>query len=113
MHMNENERKKREPPISYRPPAKLRDEFLARVEKSGLTTCAYITKCCLDIDPPRQSRRPAIEAQVLGRLLAELSALRDELHAANSAGERDTVLHEQAVALLSDIRDAVLDRANR
>ena len=57
--MPDSTNRKREAPISYRPPKGLREEFHARVEKSGLSTSAFITKAVFATDPPRQSRRPA------------------------------------------------------
>jgi len=48
--MTDKNRKKREAPISYRPPAALREEFFARVEKSGLSASGFITKSIPDFD---------------------------------------------------------------
>jgi len=53
-------KKNREAPISYRPPETLREEFRARVEKSGLSVNAFITQAVFASPPPRQSRRPAV-----------------------------------------------------
>lgn len=109
---DEKKRKKRESPIPYRPPADLREEFLARVEKSGQSTNAFITRCCLGIDPPRQSRRSPLETKLLAQILAEAAAIRDQLHEAQLSGGDPLVL-EQAVRALSDIRNALLKNAGR
>ena len=114
--MSDKTPKKREAPISYRPPAELRDKFHLRVKQSGLSTSAYITKCCLDIDPPRQSRRPVVEEKLLAKLLAEAAAIRMNLDAIDSAtdGSVETeVLLEQAVDELGQIRAALLKTMGR
>jgi hypothetical protein len=104
---------KREAPISYRPPAHLREQFRARVEKSGLSVNAYITKAVFDAAPPRQSRRPALAQQDLARLLAETAALRARLDAVPVDGERDALLHEEAVRSLHDIRLLLMQAMGR
>ncbi len=69
--MSDRKDKKRDAPISYRPPKDLQAEFLARVEKSGLSTSAFITKAVFSQAPYRQSRRPVPEQKLLARLLGE------------------------------------------
>lgn len=70
---------KREAPISYRPPAKLRDEFARRVAASGLSTNAFITRAVFNLDPPRRLRRPSSETQAVARLLPKIAALQQQL----------------------------------
>jgi hypothetical protein len=70
---------KRDAPVSYRPPAELRDEFRRRVEASGLSVNAYITKALFDLATPRRARRPPVEKQMLAQLLARSAAIRDAL----------------------------------
>ncbi len=113
--MSDKKDKKREAPISYRPPKDLRDEFHLRVKKSGLSTTAFITKSVFKQDAPRQSRRPAIEEKLLARLLAEAAQIRDNLHEISMSGsdERDTLLVEQAVDDLAEIRAALLKAMGR
>ena len=108
--MTEKTKKGREAPISYRPPAELREAFRARVEKSGLSTNAFITKAVFGGDAPRQSRRPAIEEKLLARLLAEAAAIRGQLHEITLTGaqDRDTILLEMAASDLAEIRAALL-----
>ena len=77
--MSKKTGKKRDAPIPYRPPAALRDEFHSRVEKSGLSTSAFLTKSVFGNDAPRQSRRPAIEQKLLAQLLAQAAQIREEL----------------------------------
>ena len=101
--------KKRKAPISYRPPEELREEFERRVNASGLSTSAFITKSVFGADPPRQSRRPSIEHQAVAQILGELARVRDQLHAiaiaiAIASGPGSGVLLEEAVRSLTEIR---------
>src|SRR5271169_6384949 len=96
---------KREAPISYRPLKELRAEFERRVNASGLSTSAFITKSWFGADPPRQSRRPSIEHQAVAQILGELARVRDQLHAiAVASGAGSGVLLEEAVRSLTEIR---------
>ena len=110
------EKRRREPPISYRPPRELRAEFYRRVESSGLSTSAFITKALFDHEPGRQSRRPALEQQLLARLLGEAGKIRNELHAISRQPEeceRNAELLETAVQELTEIRAALLKAMGR
>lgn len=95
----------REPPISYRPPQELREEFFARVERSGLSACGFITRTVFGSDAPRQARRPSVQQQEIARLLAETARLHDRLQAIGAA---DAALLEEAVSDLREIRAACL-----
>ena len=96
---------KREAPISYRPPKELRAEFERRVNASGLSTSAFITKSVFGADPPRQSRRPSIEHQAVAQILGELARVRDQLQTiAIASGPGSGVLLEEAVRSLTEIR---------
>ena len=108
--MTEKTRDRRAAPISYRPPEGLREEFHARVQRSGLSTSAFITKAVFDRAPPRQSRRPPVEAELLARLLAEAAAISDRL---NEAGRADPAIIEQACRDLTEIRAALLKLMGR
>ena len=112
--MPDRTNRKREAPISYRPPKGLRQEFHARVEKSGLSTSAFITKAVFATDPPRQSRRPPMEAELLARLLAQAAKIRDELHQISLAGSDDNApVIEAAFDELTEIRAALLKASGR
>ena len=93
-------KRKKEPPISYRPPKALRHEFFARVERSGLCTNAFITKAVFGLTMPRQTRRPPVEKQLLARILGVLQNLSDALKQFSAAAERDPEIK----ALLRDIK---------
>ena len=78
-NMTEKTDQKRDAPVSYRPPAKLRDELYRRIEASGLPVNAYITKALFDLPTPRGTRRPPVEKEMLALLLARSAAIRDAL----------------------------------
>ncbi|PUB88039.1 MAG: hypothetical protein DBP00_07355 [gamma proteobacterium symbiont of Ctena orbiculata] len=75
--MTEKKKETRPAPISYRPPVHLADEFHARVEKSGLSYNAFITKNVFDEPPPKQSRRPSLVEKYIARSLGMDGRLRD------------------------------------
>ena len=112
--MPDNNTPRREAPISYRPPAALRDEFRARVEKSGLSVSAFITQAIFERKPPRQARRPVVEQKSLAHLLGEAAKIRDALtHLAQGEGAQRPDLYEQAVADLTEMRSALLKAMGR
>jgi hypothetical protein len=107
---------KRPAPISYRPPATLRDEFDLRVAKSGLSISAYITKCVFDKAPPRQSKRPAAEYKLLAKILGEAAKIHDNLHVlkqSQNMTNEDQLLFEAALNDLTEIRAAILKSMGR
>jgi len=107
---------KRKAPISYRPPEELRAEFERRVNASGLSTSAFITKAWSGSEPPRQSRRPTIDHRAVAKLLAALAGVSDQLRAAVSAsgqgGESETRFKE-AVSSLTEMRAACFKALGR
>lgn len=71
--------KKREAPISYRPPAKLRDEFELRVRNSGLSLNGFITRAVFAGEAPRARRKPPVEQADLAVLMALAASIADRL----------------------------------
>ena len=107
---------KRPAPISYRPPVSLEGEFNSRVEKSGLSISAYITKCVFNHAPPRQSKRPAASQKLLAKLLSEASKIHEDLQVIRRTPElapEHQVLFEEACKDLSEIRAAILKTMGR
>lgn len=105
--MDEKTGKKRTPPISYRPPSGMEDEFQARVARSGLSQNGYITECIFGSKAPRASRRPVIDQRLVTQLLSQAVRLRDDLHRISLlAGTSPAVatLLKQANAELAVIR---------
>jgi hypothetical protein len=107
------EKKRRDAPISYRPPERLREDFHARVARSGLSVNAFITSAVFADDAPRQTRRAPVEQQEVARLLAELAALHDRLAAVGADGAIDAGLLDAAVRDLREIRAACLSALGR
>ncbi|WP_457811902.1 hypothetical protein [Sinorhizobium meliloti] len=99
--------RKREAPISYRPPEDLREEFRARALKSGLSVNAFITASIFGSPAPRQARRPAVEQRDLARLLAETARVSAQLQALAGAGHDPAAL-DAALRDLREIRAACL-----
>ena len=100
---------KRAAPISYRPPAALRAAFHERVESSGLSANAFITKAVFE-----GRLRP--EQALLARLLAEAASIRDALHdiALTGADTPANALHlEMALRDLTEIRAALVKAYGR
>jgi len=107
------EKKKRDAPISYRPPEALREEFRARVERSGLSVSAYITQSIFESEAPRQVRRAPIEQQQVARLLSEIARLHDCLRELGRSDGVDPALLDEAVRDLHEIRAALLSALGR
>ena len=113
--MTKSRKTKREAPISYRPPAHLRDEFHARVEQSGLSVSGFITKVIFDASPPRQSRRPPLEKKLVAQMLGEAARIRDALHEIELTGDcqENALLIEQAVEELIELRTMLMKAMGR
>lgn len=111
--MPDKKDKKREAPISYRPPSKLRDEFQSRVEKSGMSTSAYITKSVFNQTLPSQLRRPPIEQKLLAKLLFEAAKIHGDLQQIATQGNGDNQQLETAIEALIEIRAALLASMGR
>ena len=85
-----------------------------RVQKSGLSTCAFITKAIFDTAPPRQSRRPPLETKLLARLLAEAAKIHGDLQQVSTLDHEDIQVQiETATEELTIIRAALLKAIGR
>jgi hypothetical protein len=97
-----------------RPPAELRDEFRRRVETSGLSADAYITRAIFNAAIPRGTRRPAVEKQMLAQLLGRSAAIRDALdHASRVVGPDTAGAMRTACEELTVIRAALMKMMER
>ena len=113
---DETEKRKREAPISYRPPAALREEFRALVEASGLSANAFITQSVFAGPSPRRSRRPPVEKAQLAELLAQGAEIADRLKRLEAlAGDHHDIQTplQAAVLHLAEIRSAVFEALGR
>ena len=114
--MTEKTDKTRDSPISYRPPADLAGEFRRRVEQSGLSVNAYITRAIFNAAIPRGTRRPPAEKQMLAHLLGRSAAIRDALdNATRVAGDDPRIIEaaEGAYAELKIIAAALMKMMER
>lgn len=92
---------KRKAPISYRPPAALQEEFNARVERSGLSQNAYITKSIFNENAAQGTRRAMSKEKDIVRLLNKCAALKSSLDQIE-----DRIAVEPAYAELYELRAA-------
>lgn len=114
--MTDETKQKRPAPISYRPPANLAEEFRRRVEASGLSVNAYISKAVFDLPIPRGTRRPAVEKQMLAKLLGRSGAIRDALDEAvriSGGDARTAEAVDAAKEELTIIRAAIMKMMER
>ncbi|MCP8685941.1 hypothetical protein [Marinobacterium sedimentorum] len=114
--MDTPDKKKRLPPYSYRPPVDLREEFERRVEASGLSTSAFITKHCLGEVLPSQHRNQPEQKKDLARLLHEAAQIKealDELKAGHPDPEVLVDTIEQAKSELVVIRTLIMQALRR
>lgn len=100
--MTDPKNTKRRPPIAYRLPVELEDEFDRRVERSGLSVNAFLTQSWHDKPQPRQVRRPPLEKQLLATMLAQVANIADTLR---QEFNRQANPSNQQSSMLNDIRD--------
>lgn len=106
-------RKKRPPPISYRPPVELREEFIARVRSSGLSTNSYITRAVFSGQAPRTKPKPGLDRAAAATLLAQAAVIADRLRSmSDGTAERDDALRACREELLL-IRTFLMQLAGR
>jgi hypothetical protein len=101
-------RKKREAPISYRPPKRMRDEFHSRVRESGLSISGFITRAVFGARAPRARSRSALREEMVAQLLSQAARLADLLGQAPQGSPAHTALLQEARAELVEIRAALL-----
>lgn len=107
---------KRPAPVSYRPPADLAEEFARRVETSGLSTSAYITKAVFGADAPRAARRQPLDMKELARLYPEavkISRALESIAAHQPDDSQVAELLEQACSDLAIFRAAFIAAMGR
>jgi hypothetical protein len=95
--------KKREAPVSYRPPAAKREEFASRVASSGLPVNAFITAAIFGKAAPRSRRKSALGAEDAAKLMAQAGRVSDRL---NRLQDMPVQLHG---ALLEACRDELVE----
>jgi hypothetical protein len=98
---------KRAAPISYRPPAKLADEFEARVRASGLSTNAFLNEAVF-----RKKGFGGGVRRLLATLLAACAEIKDLLRSIK-AREGEPEALERVEAELRLIRTALMQLLGR
>ena len=78
---------KRPPPFSYRPPQEKREDFARRVAESGLTVNGFITQCVFG----RNRHRPA-EMRKLAEILSRCAEIADVLRDMQLSGTSNNTL---------------------
>jgi len=114
-----NQKKKRSSSISYRPPVALQQEFERCVERSGLSTSAFLTKSWHGKILPSQIRRPPIEENILAKMLELLMNIYEaqrEMNMLLQNGENNTkneLLYFRIESLLIELRNAFMRALGR
>ena len=113
--MPDRKDKKRDAPISIRVTPEEKKQLFANAEKAGLSLSAYMKKLALDVNPPRQSRRPSLDHKALAKLSPYFAKNRDQLDRIEALGGEhgNTPLMQEAVATLNEIRAILMDASGR
>jgi len=103
-------RKKRDAPVSYRPPESLRAEFHDRVANSGLPVNAFITKAVFGLAAPRARRSALLDQQASGLLVARSAQILDRLKQAlpPDASPELVAVFEECRGELTEIRTCLM-----
>lgn len=84
----------------------------AAAEKAGLTVGGWLRQAVLDAPPPRQSRRPVIEKELLALLLRHLGKIGSNVNqlarSANSGHAPDSAELREACSAVIEARDMVM-----
>lgn len=84
----------------------------AAAEKAGLTVGGWLRLAVLDAPPPRQSRRPVIEKELLSLLLRHLGKIGSNVNqlarTANSGRTPDIAELREACSAVIESRDMVM-----
>ncbi|MEW8524861.1 MAG: hypothetical protein AB2552_17575 [Candidatus Thiodiazotropha endolucinida] len=113
--MPDRKDKKRDAPISIRVTPEEKKQLFANAAKAGLSLSAYMKKLALDVDPPRQSRRPSLNQKILAKLSPYFAKNRDQLDRIEALGGEhgNTPLMQEAVATLNEIRTILMKESGR
>ena len=111
--------RKREPPVSWRPPKHLEKEFSRRLQMSGMGKSEYITSVMsqvFDLPPPRAKKTPKVNIKEIALLLHEMGRIRSEFSKIGSnmnqiakAANLDRYLRSLHEAALAELQAAIAD----
>jgi hypothetical protein len=92
-------------------------ELVSRAERAGLSVAGLIRQRCLDLPPPRASRRPVPERVELVRLLGQIGKIGGNVHqitrAMNAGGSPSAMVMEDAARDVAEMRAAILAALGR
>ena len=102
-------RKKREAPISYRPPTGLSGAFRERVLHSGLSINAYITQSVFGQAAGRAQRVMPVDQKMVAQLLSQSARISDRLETVSQhhPASHETLL-EECRSELAEIRTCLM-----
>lgn len=103
---------KRQPPLSYRPPAGRRGELRDRIIDSGLSANAFITAAIFGTAAPSARRAARLEEKLAAHILARLGHLNGQISAAPE-DEGSAALLLQCRAELAEIRACLMQLLGR
>ena len=103
-------KRKRQGPISFRPPADKRAELYALQLKSGLSMNAFLCEAVFGGEAVRKYRRVSAEQAELAKLLAMAASIKDQLSQASSLTDAET---QSALDDITALRQAVFDTLGR
>ena len=103
-------KKKRDAPISYRPPERLRDEFHARVQNSGQSVNGYITDAIFGRTAPRSKRVSPLDQKMIAMLLSQAARINDRLEQAgrSSTDSGPSLILQECRDDLAEIRSYLM-----
>jgi hypothetical protein len=105
-------RKPRPSPFTVRLSPEQRAELEARADSAGLSIGGYFTSAVFATPPPRQSRRPSPDRQLLAQILAAFGHIGSNINqlarAANEGSWPDSRLLKQACDDVRMIRDMLI-----
>ena len=100
------------PPFSVRLSPEERAELDSRADRAGLSVGGYFRAAVFDKPPPRQSRRPTADQQLLAQILASFGKIGSNInqltHQAHLGSWPDSRLLKQACDDIRMIRDMLI-----
>ena len=88
-------------------------QLAAFAERAGLSIGAFIRQQILDAEPPRQSRRPPVEKELLAYAMRHIGKIGSNVNQLARRANHGNVPHpdniEEACAAMLELRDAVLE----
>lgn len=110
--MSDKKKTRRPPPLSVRLTDEERAELERRAERSGLTLGGYFKSVVFNSPPPPQSRRPSADREELGKLLAAIGRIGNNVNqlarVANAGSWPESEKLSQAVREIQWIRKSLM-----